>query len=192
MLPEINLLPDYERHSSISYVLFIVGIIIGLILFITLAIFYFNFKGKLTSAEEEYAQLVQEKEILEQQIVTLEESHEETLEGAISFAEQFILPASPLVEELVLQLPNDSYLSSYEYSYGSVQITSQHENKGDVATYVDNLVTSELMKDVKLDRVETFGLIDMEDLEQENNYYEAIHSIQIDRTHLVEEVQNDE
>src|SRR5690625_1471160 len=189
MLPEINLLPKYQRHSSLSYILFLIGMIVSVILFVTLAIFYFNYNGKLNEAEKQFNRLEQEKEILEQQLASLEANQEETLEGAVRFAKQFVLPASPLIDEFVMQLPQDSYLTSYDYNYGSVQIQSQHANKSDVATYVNNLVTSEFMKDVKLNEVDANELIGAN---HDRYMYKAFQSIEIDRMRLIEEVDHHE
>lgn len=51
MLPDINLLPEYERENSLLYILFWIGLIISFILFGVLGYFYFTEKNSMKETD---------------------------------------------------------------------------------------------------------------------------------------------
>jgi len=189
MIPNVNLLPEYRSQSSLPYYLFIIGFIICIVLMLAIGGFFIHYKNQLSTAEEEYERLLSEKEMREQLLADLEAAQEETLAGAVRFAEQYLVPASPLIDEFESLLPNTSFLQDYRYDYGEVNITTLHDNKTDIATYTDRLVMSEFMSDVMLNNIEAVGLIDFED---DDLYHEATHLIEINRFRLMKEVANHE
>lgn len=182
MLVEINLLPPYKREQSLPFILWILCSVIGFILLILVAIFSFQLNEKLKAAESIEQQLIAEKEILEQEIITLESNQKDTLEEAVLFARQYVLPTTPLLEEFIFQLPEDSFLKAYDYYYDGVRIRVEHDNMPSVASFISNLVASDFFKDVKLNNVVANEVSEL------HLTYDASYDVTINRYRFIQEV----
>ncbi|MFD1851898.1 hypothetical protein [Oceanobacillus bengalensis] len=195
MLPDINLLPKYERESSLLYILFIIGTFICLSLFAVVVYFYFTTKGTLEDTETQVEQLNQEKTLLEVRLnteTTVEETA--TLEDAVTYAEHHIVPTSHFIDELLLLLPTNGYLSNYTFNYQSVNVETQFEQMGDAALYVAELNESEYVRDVQVNQISTFELsygqpaeeVDIEEMYDIIPRYNVSYSIIVDQAYLIE------
>lgn len=157
MIPNINLLPKYERPNPLYF--FIIALLF-IIWFSLLAFFIYQYvtaKDKLETLNARIEQLNVEKEQLEEEIDTKPKEDEDwTFEEALAFVEQKILPTSVLIHELIRMLPDNGYLSKYRYSAGAVSIETQFEKIGDGADYIAKLVASKYVRDAKVDEASTF------------------------------------
>lgn len=196
-LPDVNLLPKYERQSRSAYYIFITMIVIILISFILLGFYYFSTKNKVQTAEAEYEELSIEVEGLEAQVQQYESGGASSLEQAVAFAENHNIPTSAFIVELDTLLPEQSYLSEYEYGSQVAEVTSHFETLDSVAGYTTELITSDYIRDTKVDEVTTFILKDEEQEENEVDFettprYEAFFTLQINKQKLKGATQKDE
>ncbi|QGS69019.1 hypothetical protein CV093_13240 [Oceanobacillus sp. 143] len=136
--------------------------------------------------------------MLEARVNILNTNDSSTLEGAIAYAEQYVVPTSTLVDEFIVLLPESSYLSYFLYDYETVQVETQFEVLTDTANYVEALTNSAYMKNVVIDEVETFDH-ETEDIDEEmDRRYEVIprnhahYSLEVNKEALVEEEETDE
>lgn len=155
MIPEINLLPKYERQNIVLYRLFMIGLVVVLLTFIGLTYVYFQTKSNISKVEEQNEQLIEQQALLEAQLANAGSNKPESLEAVVSFAEEYLVPTSMLIEEFNNLLPRNAYITTYDYVFGTVGIESQFETKNDVSIYITSLLDSDYMNDVKVDRVET-------------------------------------
>ena len=195
-LPDINLLPKYERQSTSLFYWFIAIIIFILLLFIAIGYFYITGKNDLEAIEAELAQLDETVETLELEIAGLSADDQATLEQAVAFAENYEIPTSVLVAELDYLLPSDSYFTEYQYRNQVAEITTHVETLDQVAAYTSDLKESEYIRDIQVDEIEVFepdpdvevNIVDFDWIHR----YEAQHTIQIHKQHLKEGAEADE
>lgn len=182
MLPDINLLPEKERTSSILFIVFIIS---AIVLFLITGIFvysYFQTNEMLSVKEQAQEELTLEKTRLENELSTLRSGEEEELKNAISFLEYVTVPTYSLIDELLLFLPDHGYVSNYEYNYDHVVIEAQFESIREASLYTEKLVhDSPYLSDVELDVVETF-VIEGEDVSRYTTIprYNVIYSLELD------------
>lgn len=194
MIPEINLLPKYERQNTVLYRLFIIGLIAIVLLFTGIVYLYVQTKSEIGKVDEQNQELVEQQELLELQLANAGSDKPDSLESMISFAEGYVVPTSKLIEEFIDLLPDHAYVSSYDYVFGTVEIESQFETKSDVSTYLSNLLQSDYMNDVKIDQVES---MELEDEDSEDVYsiiprHNVHYSFDINLAKLKEEAKEDE
>ena len=201
MLPDINLLPKYERQSSIAYILFLVGLVISIVLFIVLIYFYFSTKNSLEDTEQQVNQLTQEKTILEERLAqATTDDGADTLENAVAYAEHHIVPTSTFIDELFTLLPENSYISNYNYNYQTVDIETQFETMHDAAAYVEQLNESNFVRNVVVNQMNTVELATEQQEEEVNDErlfetiprYNVSYSIDVNQNYLKEEGNKDE
>jgi|SRR5690625_132843 len=155
MIPNINLLPQIERQNIVLYRIFIIGLIVVLLAFIGLTYTFFHTKGNISKIAEQNEQLTEQRALLEVQLANVGSHQPESLESAVHFAKEQVVPTSMLIEEFNNLLPNHAYLTTYEYMFRTVEIESQFESKSDISTYIISLLGSGYMRDVRVDQIET-------------------------------------
>ena len=197
MLPEVNLLPKYERTESVLYNVFIVGVILLILLAGILSYFYFTTKSELSKVEERVESLSHEKELLEASIAGMQKVETTNFEDIVAYVDSFATPTSILVDELIALLPEHGYLSALTYDFNSVQIETQFETLPDSSTYVADLLESVYLKDVEVDQISTFSLDgESEDMLADNDViprYHVDYSLEIDHESFAgEEEENEE
>lgn len=202
MLPDINLLPKYERRSSLLYYLFICGIIVWILLLSFIIYQFINEKSQLKEVEIEKTELTAIKESLERRLLQLESSGVGGLEEMIGHVEKHTIPTSPFIDRLMTLLPEQGNLVEYSYTEGAVEIDTQFETMSDASEYVAALNASDHIRDIKIDKVETFELgapQETEAQEDENGEtytviprYHITYSIDVNRTNLMKEANEDE
>ena len=158
MLPEVNLLPKYERTESLLYNVFIVGVILLILMSGILAYFYFTTKSELATVEERVESLNHDKELLEASISGMQQVETTNFEDIVAYVDSFSTPTSILVDELITLLPEHGYLSTFTYDFNTIQIETQFETLPDSSTYVVNLLKSRYLKDVEVNQISTFSL----------------------------------
>lgn len=158
MIPDINLLPEYERQSSILYLIFLIGLILCIILYGVLGFFYFSEKNKLNEIETELTELNEQKAILEGQLAALHTEEEDSYFIAAAYADHLLIPTSSLIDEFMELLPMNGYLTNYRYSYQSVEIDTQFDSLFDAASYFSALKDSDFVRDVRIHYLNAFDL----------------------------------
>jgi len=199
MLPDINLLPKYDRQNSLTYILFLIGLFLGLIVLIGLIVYYFYIRGSLEDTSQRLSQVQQEKQLFEEQFTKLELEETDTFQTVYTYIDQQIVPTSYLIDELINRLPDSSYLSRFNYNYQTVDIETQFETMSDTATYVEELIRSEYVHGVKVDQVNTFELDPIETTEEESDdiydtvpRYHVSYSLEVNHAYLKEVGKSDE
>lgn len=195
MLPDINLLPEYERENSLLYILFWIGLIISFILFGVLGYFYFTEKNSMKETDSLLQELYDEKSQLEEQLATLTTEEEtDSIVNAATFIENHLIPTSAFIDELITMLPENGYLSNYNYTYQSVDIETQFETMGEAADYVSALLASNYVKDAMINEIYTFELSSEENEAGENEEemfnviprYNVSYTIDVDQSFMRE------
>src|SRR5699024_3118247 len=185
-VPDINLLPKYERESSLPYILFIILIVITVFAYGLITYYFFSTKSKLNKADDRYAELDKEVLSLQTEIDGLE-SAEASLKDAVTFVEQYDMPTSYVIKEVNDTLPDHSYLSFYSYRNQKVKVRSQFESLDDMSLYTTRLNESDTFNDTKIDVITSFELGEVnEDPEDfhEQLRYEADFDLIVNRYYL--------
>ena len=195
MLPDINLLPKFERQRSLFVIIFLIAFLIWFIFTALLVFHYFHTKNTLERTQTEVEQLTELKTTLEQQVHSADAADASSLANAVEYAENVTYPTSALIDNLITLLPDYAYLSEYAYDEGSITIQSQFETMDVAAEYVARLVGSDYINDVKVDEIETFTID--EDEEDDTSYttvprYDVRHSLEANMNKLKGEADADE
>jgi len=196
-LPDINLLPKYERQSQSMFYLFIIFVMLIILAFVFIGVYYFMTKNKLDAAEIEHEQLSAQAKELQVQIDEIEADGNSSYAQAVTFAESHDLPTSKLITELDKLLPDHGYLSEYEYGSQVAKIITHFETLDTVAAYTTKLTISDYMKDVRVDKIDTFERKNEQLADNEVNFeiiprYEAHFTLDINKYELKEESEEDE
>lgn len=165
-LPDINLLPKIERESYTKNLIILILIALIIISYILIGFYYFYTKKQLETLNENYSSLNEEVHLKTTELEQLQ-SGSSLLEQAISFVENFQIPTSIFITELDNLLPDNSYLSEYQYNNGSTNITVNFESLDKVAQYTTSLTNSNYIVDTKVDQVETFTLGESNEVEEQ-------------------------
>ncbi|MBS4208948.1 hypothetical protein [Bacillus sp. FJAT-50079] len=186
MLPDINLLPKTEKERSLLYLLFIVGIVIALLTILFMTYKYIVLKQDIKSVTNKNNELILRKETLEGQ---LEGSFDKgKLTNAVDYAEKYVLQTSKLIDGLIGYLPPTGNMNEYHYKLNDVEVISQFANMTDVSSYVAKLSESDLVKNVKINRISTvLTEPEVEDALNLPSRYVVTYSFQINRATLKKE-----
>ena len=196
-LPEINLLPEYRRDSHLLSIVYYIFIALILLSFVALGYFYFSTKSKFETLSQEATELTEKRDLLAAEKEELESDDGSAYEQAVRFAQNYAVPTSKLIDELNHLLPENSYLSNYDYSSSGVNIQSHFETLDAVAQYTNLLTNSELISDTKVDSINTFTLKEEETKDVSTQFntiprYESDFSLTINKRKLKEESTNNE
>ncbi|RLL47867.1 hypothetical protein D8M04_00890 [Oceanobacillus piezotolerans] len=202
MLPDINLLPKYERQNSLAFTLFITGLVTCLLLFAVLIYFFITLKDNLAETEESISQLTEEKSLLEARMNALmtEDESGGSFESAVTYAESYIIPTSDFIHELITLLPENSYLNNYNYDYQSVTVETQFETMNDAAGYIAVLQNSNYIDDVVINDITTLDPVAEQTAEEGmgSKFFDVIpryivnYSIDVNQAFLTREEGTDE
>lgn len=199
MLPEVDLLPKYERSESILFNIFVIGLIVCSLLFAVLGYFYFSTKATLTETKQNVEELAQERNLLSTEINNMGAEQATAFDQALSFVESYHAPASVLVDEFITLLPVHGYVNEYIYDYDSVTVETHFETMNDASIYIRDLVDSAYMNNVEIEYMETFTIEEnAEETELLRDTYDVLprylvtYSVQVDHQSLAGKEKNDE
>src|SRR5690625_892246 len=190
-LPDINLLPRYERRGEGSPVVFYLFLFLTIAAFIAIGVFYFIYNNHLETAERDYESLQAEEETLQAELASLDIAEGESHRSAVEFVENQIYETSELITRLKDLLPRDSYLNHYTYRSEETSISAHFDSLETVASYTSELNEDELFLDVKLLNINNIRQSDDEE-DSETEYYEGDYDIQVDKQLLKKESMKDE
>lgn len=186
MIPDINLLPESEKETSKFKLLLLMLLSIWLLLFAWLLFTYFQTKNNHEFLQSTAKNLTIEKSALETNIANNEKEASQSLHNMIDYAESLTVPTSHLIEHLMELLPDHSYFIHYDYQNGKLTIEVHFETLNDVSQYVQNLTSSTLFHDVKVNEVDSFTLEEGESKKEVNHFsviprYAAKIELMVDR-----------
>lgn len=170
MIPNINLLPKYERQSVLLYRVFIGSLIVLLLLSIYFTYSYIQTKSQITKENIKQTELKTKKTALEKQLAIVTVDDKAKFETMIDFVDNYNTPNSKMIDELDLLLPENAYISNYSYDDNKVVLGSQFETKTDVSKYTKELFLSNKIDDIKVDQVKSF-LLEEDILDTSENIY---------------------
>ncbi|UOE93307.1 PilN domain-containing protein [Alkalihalobacillus sp. LMS39] len=194
MLVDVNLLPKRERKTQLFLILIYGFFFIWLIVAIVFAVNYMKSTSTLEKTIEQKEVLVQNRQLLEQELLIVQAEQTESLESIVTFAERLLVPTSLLIDQLVDDLPETGYLNQYSYSNGTTTIQTQVETMEEIAAYIVKLNQSPFLEDVRVNTVTTFD----HTINQEEKPFESVprytitYTLTVDREALVKEDKNNE
>lgn len=191
-LPEINLLPEFRRDNHIQSFFFYLFVVLILLSFVVIGYFYFTTNSKLETLSQQSSELSEQRDLLAAQKAELESDKGSAYEQAVTFVQNYAVPTSTLIVELNDLLPDNSYLSHYEYSSSEVKIKSQFETLDSVAQYTTLLTNSNLLTDARVNTINTFSLKEEEAETDSQRFeiiprYESDFSLNVNKRKLKEE-----
>lgn len=196
-LPDINLLPKYERQSPHLFYFFIFMMIIILIAYALLGVYYFTTKSKMKTTEAKYEELTAEVDALYLQVNENKTDDNTSIDQAVTYVENFDIPTSTFIVEINDLLPEQGYLSEYAYSNKIADVVAHFETLDSVANYTSQLITSGYLNDTKVNDIDTFVLKEDEEDSEFVHFniiprYEADFTLDINKRTLKGEQQLDE
>lgn len=195
-LPDINLLPDLGQENSAQAIIFYIFFGLLLLSFVLLGYLYFSINSKLSDAEAKAAALTDEKNSLEIKKAKLSSEEGSAFEQAITFAEYYALPSSQLISQLNDLLPDEAFMSEYDYASSEVSLTNHFERLDHIAEYTSRLTHDDYIVDPKVESIETFSLKEEETEEQVLNNiiprYEVTFTFSLDKEKIKEEAAESE
>lgn len=193
-LPDINLLPQYERQGSRLFYLFIFMMIITLVAYVYIGYDYFTTKSSLSDVNEQYDILEEEHEQLQVR-VSQKEENESHIRDAVAFVENYDMPASIFIEQLNELIPQYNYLSEYRYRNQIAEIVTHFESLDLISRYTTDLLNFDFVQDVIVNDIHTFALKNEEEVLADllmTPRYEAKFTLQIDKRQLKGAIEADE
>ena len=169
MIPDINLLPERERRTSSSQ---IVWMLMGLIFVLLLAFIIFQYVSltkNINSLEAEQEVLEEERIALESKVDSLESVEEVDLDTAVAFIENVSYPVSPLLIEVNKYITPHAYLRDYHFTETEIRFSVDFETMTDIVQYVGDLQGSVYFNDVKVEEITRFDPV-QHDEEQTNGF----------------------
>ncbi len=184
MVPEINLLPNFEGKKSNPVLLFIISAAIILCLLLYLAIQYFSFKSDIIFLASQETQLLAEKEILDEGLLNASTQNKGDLAASVAFVEGVSYAVSPLIDEIDTLLLQHTYLKDYEFSEYDVKIIADFETMTDISIFIERLVKSDYFTDVKIENVQNFDLDSTQP--DDNTDFSAIPRYSVELTLMID------
>jgi len=158
-LPNINLLPyGSARKSTILYKMFLATLVLVVLLSGLMIFLYFYTKDGLDAVTEQATALETERNTLETSLLKKQAANSDPFVQSAKFADAKRLPASILLAGLLAALPDNSYLSEFNYNLGTVEIKTEFETIQKASVYIAALEKMLFIKDPKVDHVESFSL----------------------------------
>jgi type IV pilus assembly protein PilN len=192
MLVDINLLPQKEKKSFITPILFICLILLFLGTLSWIGMDYYETSVQLEQKEQA---LKQEKKIVQvqRQLKKQAESAKKTtpLLEKVEFIRSKEIEAVALLQHLVALLPERGYFMKYDYKDRStIIIEARFDTLAETSQYLHELTNSRYLTEAKIEKMETTNFEEVaagEDLTEFEGYlprYHAQYKIQFNKDHL--------
>lgn len=150
MLPEINLLPKELGEKNKSRTAMLLLLLATVLVIAALGLVYWFMSSSLDKLQSAESDLQSEVAALEQSIAEKEEALKNYRFEAIQVLEGVLYPVTPLITEAHRMLPYNGFVDTFSWSERSIQLTTQLDNKTDVAEFVRRLKASPFFSDVTL------------------------------------------
>ncbi|MFJ7826929.1 PilN domain-containing protein [Psychrobacillus sp. NPDC096623] len=191
MVPEINLLPQFERRKSSNLILIISSIVIGLLI-VFLCFQFFTLKKEIKGLEAEETQLVLERDVLSAEVTSESTVQQGTHSTAVTFVESVSYPVSPLIDEIYSLIEANTYLRSYQFDETGILLSADFETMNEISSFIERLLNSAYFSDVKVENVSSFEPFKEQDTESDEiNFdvqwrYSATIQLDINESYLSE------
>lgn len=152
MLVEINLLSKKEHKKSSTLIMAIAGV---LLFTISVSIVFFqgnSYEKKKASIDKQIESIQKLNEVQEAKLAEGESGNSAVkLQEAVNWAEQYPFNTVPLLQNVIVLLPERGFIQEFEYSNtDSVVIKIQLDASRDAAFYLSSLKGSDWVEDVTL------------------------------------------
>jgi type IV pilus assembly protein PilN len=192
MLVDINLLPQKEKKSFITPILFICLILLFLGTGSWIGMDYYETSVQLEQKEQA---LKQEKKIVQvqRQLKKQAEAAKKTtpLLEKVEYVRSKEIEAVALLQHLVALLPERGYFMKYDYKDRStITIEARFDTLAETSQYLHELTNSRYLTEAKIEKMETTNFEEVaagEDLTEFEGYlprYHAQYKIQFNKDHL--------
>lgn len=168
MLVDINLLPQKERDRPAFLLAAISIIVLGLIIWLVLFLLAGAEESERADLNAQAAEISAQQAALREQLdATTGLNEEQQLQATVTWAESYEFDTVPLMEELVLLLPERGFFDTFSYiEPNAATLTVQFDEVRDASFYLAHLKESPLIASVTLDTIVTEEL---ETLAEEEN-----------------------
>jgi type IV pilus assembly protein PilN len=192
MLVDINLLPQKEKKSLLTPILFICLILLFLGTGSWIGMDYYETSVQLEQKEQA---LKQEKKFVQvqQQLKKQAEAAKKTtpLLEKVEYVRSKEIEAVALLQHLVAILPERGYFMKYDYKDRStITIEARFDTLAETSQYLHELTNSRYLTEAKIEKMETTNFEEVaagEDLTEFEGYlprYHAQYKIQFNKDHL--------
>jgi type IV pilus assembly protein PilN len=192
MLVDINLLPQKEKKSFITPILFICLILLFLGTGSWIGMDYYETSVQLEQKEQA---LKQEKKFVQvqRQLKKQAEAAKKTtpLLEKVEYVRSKEIEAVALLQHLVALLPERGYFMKYDYKGRStITIEARFDTLAETSQYLHELTNSRYLTEAKIEKMETTNFEEVaagEDLTEFEGYlprYHAQYKIQFNKDHL--------
>lgn len=171
MIPDINLLPKYDKRQSTSKNLFIILTAVMLLLVIFFAFQYFQFRAEIAKLQDEEEQVIAERNRLQEELDNMT-VNTGSLKQSVEYVERISYPVSPIIDETVRLQPEHSYLREYAFEEEAAEVAMDFETLSDISDYLTQLSNSPFFKDAQVTSIEQFELGGEEEEEREGDFHE--------------------
>ena len=185
--PEINLLPKIERRNSNPVAQMA---ILGLVLLFAILYFlsqYLLLASDLKIANEQEQLAVTQKEQLLSELASVQNEDTGSLQSSVSIVENISYPVTPLIAEIDMKLPENTYLRIYEFGPEGISVTADFETMSTISSFVASLKMSTYFSDIKVEQIDNYvletegeELINFEVIPR----YTTLFTLEIDREYL--------
>jgi len=183
-LPDINLLPSYERQTNTGSRLFFGFIIVIFLLYGVLGFYYFSLKSTLSDEKENVEILTEKADALHANIAQFSNDDATNLADIAHFLEAQDIHTSVFIEEAVDLLPAKSHLNSFSYGGQTAGMSIQFEKMNDVADYTEDVHQSAFTIDTKVNDVTTSYPGESDSVFADDPKYNANFSVELDKQQL--------
>lgn len=156
MIPEINLLPNYERPNPKYLIIFTILFSIWILVVAFLAVQYILTVNEQEMLETRIGTLNIEKEILQanlQNLTNQEPVEIITIGDTFEYVKYLGVPSSNLIDEVQKLIPAGGTMDSYTYNVGQVSIQTHFNTLNTVAAFINNIEASPLVSNFVMNAI---------------------------------------
>ncbi|MGD7044120.1 PilN domain-containing protein [Jeotgalibacillus proteolyticus] len=191
----INLLPKKQRRQRLQ--LWVVGPLAAFLVISTvfITVLHYTKSQELNRTESAYSQVVQEREILEQQqTANAGTGSVEQLEMAIEFMKTYPIDTVPILDHFTERLPERGFFQSFQYNESGIIVLSvQFDSSREAAFYLSELQQSEWVANAAVSSITTSEIQSIETTDASDDEgavlprYVAQYTIELSETIGMEE-----
>lgn len=117
---------------------------------------YLDAKFEVNDLAAQQNTLTAERDRLQVELASYQTLAQGPLKESVAFVERVSYPVTPLIDETIRLLPNNTYLRAYEFSEQDVRVEIDFEMLNVVSSYVALLERSDYFQDVRVEAIHNF------------------------------------
>jgi len=153
MIPEINLLPKYERKENKTGFLLSLLFILWVTLLAFSVYFFMTIGAERDLLEERIGLLTSQKEQLEAELEEKKMNQLPSMEKIVQAAERLRTPVTPVLYELQELLSGNGSLMSFHFNGANLSIQVDHPSLVKIATFMELLEMNDMIARYNLNSV---------------------------------------